>query len=150
MKKNITIILSILVLTFLGFAFTNSEIDKSEDSAGIQFFDGTWEEALVKAKKENKLIFVDAYAVWCGPCKILAKKYFTKENVGKYYNASFINYKMDMEKDKNGPRLSGKWGLRAYPTLYFVNIDESVVHSSVGLIDDKALLKIASIAKSKQ
>ena len=31
---------------------------------GIQFFKGTFDEALVKAKEEKKLIFVDFYAVW--------------------------------------------------------------------------------------
>ena len=54
-----------------------------------------------------------------------------------------------MEKDQNGPRLARKWGLKAYPTLYFVTVDESIVSTSVGLIDDKALLKIAAEAKAK-
>lgn len=149
MKKNRTIILSILFLAFLGFAFTKSDTPPTKEEVGIQFFEGSWEEALLKAKEQKKLIFVDAYAEWCGPCKILAKRYFTKENVGDYYNSNFINYKMDMEKDQNGPRLARKWGLKAYPTLYFVTVDESIVSTSVGLIDDKALLKIAAEAKAK-
>ena len=149
MKKNITNILSVVLLSFVGFAFTYSTEPSTEEAKGIQFFKGTWEEALVKAKEENKLIFIDAYAVWCGPCKILAKRYFTKENVGTYYNANFINYKMDMEKDKSGPRLARKWALTAYPTLYFVKPDESIVYKSVGLIDDKALIKIAADVTAK-
>lgn len=149
MKKNITIILSLALIAFLGFAFTNSPNStvNAEEEVGIQFFKGTWEEALAKAKKENKMIFVDAYAEWCGPCKILAKRYFTKATVGDYYNANFINYKMDMEKHKDGPRLARQWGLRAYPTLYFINHTESIVKTSVGLIDDKALLKLAAEVK---
>jgi thiol:disulfide interchange protein len=149
MKKNITIILTFVLVAFLGFAFTSEGEETTEESTGIAFFKGTWEEALVKAKKEKKLIFVDAYASWCGPCKILAKKYFVKENVGEFYNAKFINYKMDMEKDANGPRLARAWRLTAYPTLYFVNTKEAVVHTSVGLINDKALIEIAEEALAK-
>jgi len=147
MKKNVTIILSILMLTFLGFAFTNSESKNTADSTGISFFKGTWEEALLAAKKENKLIFVDAYAVWCGPCKTLALR-MQADTIGEYYNANFINFKMDIEKNANGPRLARKWGLRAYPTLYFVKPDESTALQSVGLLTVPQLLELGAKAKA--
>lgn len=40
---------------------------------GIEFFHGTYEEALQKARAEGKQIFVDVYTSWCGPCKMMAK-----------------------------------------------------------------------------
>lgn len=39
----------------------------------INFELGTFEEALAKANKENKLLFVDCYTTWCGPCKQMDK-----------------------------------------------------------------------------
>ncbi|WP_260744016.1 thioredoxin domain-containing protein [Elizabethkingia anophelis] len=39
----------------------------------MKFDDGNFSSLLAKAKKENKLIFLDAYASWCGPCKLMAK-----------------------------------------------------------------------------
>ena len=139
-----------MILAFLGFAFVGSEdTTTGESTEGIQFFDGTWQEAISKAKQDNKLIFVDAYASWCGPCKILAKRYFTKENVGAFYNENFINFKMDMEKHPQGPRLARKWRVRAYPTLFVVKPDESIVHQSIGLIDDKRLLTFGQEATKK-
>ena len=57
---------------------------------GIEFFHGTFAEAQVKAKKEGKQIFMDFYTSWCGPCKVMAKKYFTLETVGKEFNKKFI------------------------------------------------------------
>jgi thiol-disulfide isomerase/thioredoxin len=44
---------------------------------GIEFFHGPWSEALAKAKTEDRLIFVDAFASWCGPCKRMAAETFT-------------------------------------------------------------------------
>lgn len=41
---------------------------------GITFREGSWKEILAMAKKENKLVFVDNYTSWCGPCKKWQKK----------------------------------------------------------------------------
>ena len=39
---------------------------------GVRFEKGNLEQVLAKAKVERKIVFVDAYAVWCGPCKWLS------------------------------------------------------------------------------
>ena len=59
-------------------------------NAGITFFEGTYEEALELAKSERKIILIDAYASWCGPCKVMAKNVFTQAEVGDFYNNNFI------------------------------------------------------------
>ena len=66
---------------------------------GIEFFHGTWEEALLKAKTEDKLIFVDAFTTWCGPCKNMAANTFPDPAVGELFNKYFISMKIDMEKE---------------------------------------------------
>ncbi|GAH00631.1 unnamed protein product, partial [marine sediment metagenome] len=65
---------------------------------GINFNVHSFEEAIKTAKAENKLIFVDAYTTWCGPCKWMSKNVFTEGKVGDYFNESFVNVKIDMEK----------------------------------------------------
>jgi thiol:disulfide interchange protein len=137
MKK---IFIGVLALGMLGFAFTskslnkNAEVklEKTESVKGIEFFNGTWEEALAKAETENKLIFLDAFAAWCGPCKRMAATTFVDGSVGKFFNKNFINYKMDMEKHADGRRLSQKFHLTAYPSLYFLDGKEQVKHKIVG------------------
>ncbi|HMQ08388.1 MAG TPA: thioredoxin family protein [Saprospiraceae bacterium] len=100
-------------------------------SQGIQFFEGSWEEALEKANRENKIIFVDAFAKWCGPCKVMAKNVFPHEKVGQFYNRSFINMKLDMEESE-GRAFGKKFPVNAYPTLLFIDGDGNLVTKHVG------------------
>ena len=60
---------------------------------GVKFETGAWSEMLAKAKAENKLVFVDVYTKWCGPCKHVSETVFPQEKLGEYYNAHFINFK---------------------------------------------------------
>lgn len=115
---------------------------------GIEFFEGTWEEALAKADQEKKIIFVDAYAEWCGPCKVMAKKVFTQKEVGDFYNENFINMKLDMEKSES-TSFKRKFSVSAFPTLFFVNEKEEEVHKSVGGKQADALIELGKVAMSK-
>jgi hypothetical protein len=67
---------------------------------------------------------------------------FKDAQVGTYFNANFINYKMDMEKNPDGKRLSTKFKLEAYPTLYFVNASEIIVFQKLGMHQAKEFLEI--------
>ena len=101
-------------------------------SQGIQFEIGSWKEVLQKAKQENKLIFVDLYTTWCGPCKKMAAETFPQQAVGDYFNKNFVNYKIDAEKGE-GPELAGKYEVSAYPTLVFVNAAGELVYKFMGV-----------------
>ena len=114
---------------------------ENDSNAGIQFFEGSWEEALTLAKAENKLIFMDAYARWCGPCKIMARNVFTDPKAGEFFNENFINVKMDMERGE-GPALSRKYGVRAYPTLFFIDHTGKVVNSALGYHKTGELIRL--------
>lgn len=115
---------------------------------GIDFFHGSWDEALEKAKAEQKPIFVDAYASWCGPCKRMAAQVFPQQEVGDFFNDKFINVKMDMEKGE-GPAFAKKFPVRAYPTLLFITPTEEKFHEHVGGLDAEGLLKTGDLAVRK-
>ena len=89
---------------------------------GIQFSHGTWKEILSQAKKENKLVFIDVYTSWCGPCKKMVAEVFQRKEIGTLFNASFVNYKIDAEKGE-GIEIAKKFGVRSFPTYLFVNGD---------------------------
>ncbi|RXQ91485.1 DUF255 domain-containing protein [Ancylomarina salipaludis] len=114
-------------------------------SQGIQFEHGTFDEALAKAKKENKIVFVDCYTTWCGPCKYLAKNIFTQKEVGDFFNQNFVNVKMDMESEEGKP-LMGKYQVAAFPTLLWLDAEGNIQHKMVGAGDANSLLATASLA----
>ena len=118
-------------------------IYKLEHPNGIIFEKGNLAEAMAKAKKEGKLLFVDCYTIWCGPCKRMSNQVFVQEAVGAVYNKQFINVKLDMEQ-KDGIELNKKHPVTSYPTLLFMDGDGNIVKKIIGAQNADNLLKIAS------
>ncbi|MCT2406053.1 thioredoxin domain-containing protein [Chryseobacterium antibioticum] len=113
---------------------------------GIKFEDSNFATILAKAKKENKLVFVDAYASWCGPCKLMVKNIFPLQTVGDFYNSHFVNAKIDMEKGE-GIGLAKKYNVKAFPTYLFINGDGEEVHRTLGYVEEKDFIQFAKDAE---
>ncbi|MCX6286839.1 MAG: thioredoxin domain-containing protein [Bacteroidetes bacterium] len=124
MKKLIPLI---LIFTIILFA------DGISQNRSIAFSDKPFADILAMAKKENKLIFMDAYASWCGPCKWMSANIFTNDTVADFYNKNFICAKYDIEKGE-GVKLAQQYQVRAYPTLLFINSEGRMVHIKVGAV----------------
>ena len=98
---------------------------------GIEFREGSWKEMLALAKQENRLIFVDNYTSWCGPCKQMAKEIFPLKEVGDFYNKHFICYKLDCEKG-DGVEVAKTYQINSFPTYLFVDGDGKLFYRSGG------------------
>ena len=130
--------LLLLTLSFLSFTLSAQE-------AGIDFSHASFDELLAEAKAEDKLVFIDAYTTWCGPCKMMTAKVFPQEEVGKVYNGRFVNAKIDMEKGE-GPSIAQRYSVNAYPTYLFVDGDGNLMHKAMGYIPAEALIALADDA----
>lgn len=108
----------------------------------IQFQELPFKELVAKAKKDNKIVFIDAYASWCGPCKMMERNVFTKKSVGDYYNSNFVNARFDMEKGE-GREIAAKYGVRSYPTYLFLNGDGELVSQNSGYMEEGMFLTMA-------
>ena len=135
-------------MRLLIIALLSTIFGASLDAQGIEFFKGSWEEALALAKEEDKIIFVDAYAVWCGPCKRMAKDVFTDQKVGQFYNKNFINVKMDMERGE-GPKFGKTYPVSAYPTLMYIDGEGKLVTKATGALGIDRFLDLGSTALSR-
>lgn len=116
---------------------------KAQD--GIRFQNQNWSSLLATAKKQNKLIFVDAYAVWCGPCKAMASQVFPLKEVGTFFNQNFINAKIDMEKGE-GVDIAQQYNVTAYPTYLFINGNGELVHKGLGYLPAEQFITVAKNA----
>lgn len=119
MKKLFALLSSLLICSYL-FA-----------QGGVDFQHLTYSEALKKAKAKNKLVFVDCYTTWCGPCKHMTEVVFPQAKAGEFFNPRFVCVKFDMEKGE-GKELVTKLGVPAYPTFVIVRPDGTVQHRIVG------------------
>lgn len=138
------ILLAIVVLGIIAFLYfrNNPKVDfKADTPGGIQFQKGTWQQALDLAKKENKLVFLDIYATWCGPCKQLKKHTFADKTAGDFYNTNFVNMALDGEQEE-GAALAQKFGIEAYPTLMFVTPEGELIIKSPGFRTADDLVKL--------
>ena len=143
MKSIVIILVLVVVFVFVqAIAHNHNSIDEGK---GFNFFEGTWQEALTQAKTENKLIFLDAYASWCGPCKMMSKNVFTTTKAGDFFNEKFISVKMDMENGE-GLTLSTRYGVTAYPSLFFIDHTEKVKKYAIGYHNTRQLLKLGETA----
>jgi len=98
---------------------------------GIVFFHGTFAEAKAEAAKQHKLIFMDCFTTWCGPCNRMSRDVFPRTDVGDFYNEHFICCKMDMEKGE-GLDIAKSFVVRSYPTYLFLDADGSLEHRTLG------------------
>ena len=137
-----TALMAIFCLTIHAQSQQNNATNTSE---GIKFFKGTFAEALAQAKTANKPLFVDFYAVWCVPCRKMAKTVFTLPEVGQYFNEHFINIQIDAEKKENVD-IAKSYKVEAYPTLAFIAPDGKALSVNMGAMDQNELLEAAKIA----
>lgn len=113
----------------------------SSYAQGIAFFQGTWEQALEKARVEEKPIFVDAYTTWCGPCKMMSQRVFPEPRVGALYNANFVAVKIDMEQPE-GIRFQETYPVSAFPTLLYIDGNGKLLKRVVGAQQVDAMLQL--------
>lgn len=106
---------------------------KAQTTEGMKFCkEGTkFAEAVAQAKAEKKMVFLDCYTSWCGPCKMMARDIFPQKKVGDFMNPKFICIKIDMEKGE-GPSLTQKFQVSAFPTFIIFNSDAQEIGRFLG------------------
>lgn len=137
-----------LLLVMVSPTLLKAQKPSADAGKQIIFIENAWDEALKQAAAQHKYIFVDAYATWCGPCKMLKATTFKNNKAAVFYNKNFINVALDMEKGQ-GPQLAAQWGLQAYPTLIIFNAAGKPVLGTVGFIKADDLIKFGQAALKK-
>lgn len=106
---------------------------------GVNFEELSYENVLQASSKSGKLVFIDFYTDWCGPCKAMTQDVFPTEVVGKYFNTNLHAIKINAEKG-DGVSISKKYKINAYPTMLVVDASGKEVGRIVGYKTPRELI----------
>ena len=120
--------------------FYLAAINDMVNTDGIKFEKSSFEEALKKAKDQGKLLFMDCYTTWCGPCKMMSNQVFKQKFIGDFFNQNLVSLKMDMEKGE-GIDLQKKFDVNAFPTMFLLNGDGNIIYKILGGRDPRAFME---------
>lgn len=91
--------------------------------------DANFEDVIVKP---GKPALVDFWAVWCGPCRMIAPHV---EALAAQYGDRAVIGKLDVDSNR---QTAIKFGIQSIPTLLFFK-DGKLVDRVVGAVDKKVL-----------
>jgi thioredoxin 1 len=108
-----------------------------------------WTESLEAAKKtaakEKKIIFVDFWATWCGPCKQMLKTTYQDKQVVER-SKQFVPVLINFDKE---PAIVKKYNIGQIPVVLFLDSKGNVIKRGA-FMDAKAMLKtMDEVAKKK-
>ena len=96
----------------------------------------TFEDALKKAKKEDKRVIVDVYTDWCGWCVKMDEEAYSNKEVKKLLKENFIFIKLNAEgtgkikyknKEYTETELATYFEVSGYPTTIFLEPDGKLI-----------------------
>ncbi len=140
---NVNFLLKAGLLFFALLLFDATSAQKRGEVDGVKFEQITLSQALIKIKKSKKapeLIFIDCYTTWCGPCKKMSDEVFTQKSIGEFFNANFLNLKIDMEKGE-GITVAKEYNIKAYPTFLILDSDGKEINRIIGSSDGERFIE---------
>jgi len=112
-------------------------------TAQVEFIEVVTAEDMEAAKKKADdsmlLLFVDVYATWCGPCKMMDSEVYANATVARYMNTHFVNVRMDGETDF-GRKYAAERQLQGYPSMFIFSDEGEFLTSIVGFKPVEELL----------
>jgi thioredoxin-related protein len=115
-----------------------------------------YDEGLAKAEKEKKHILIAFYTTWCGWCRRMDKFTYTDKDIKEILNESYVAIKVNAQskekvkvdgKEITETELARKFGVRSYPTTWFLkNLGEKIA-PYYGYADAQSFLPVLNYIK---
>jgi thioredoxin-related protein len=128
----------------LSVHLATAQDNRDNRDKGVHFeHDLSWSAIQARAMTENKYIFMDCFATWCGPCRYMRTTVFPQEESGNFFNDRFISVEVQMDttvKDNehikswyaDAHRIMTQYAIQAFPTYLIFAPNGQVLHRIVG------------------
>ncbi len=104
----------------------------------------SYKEGMLKAKNNNKKIFLHFYADWCKYCVQMDKLVFKYPTVITYLNSNFVAIKVNSDKNR---KLALDYNVRGLPASMFMESDGRLIGKRPGYIPQEDFLAILKSIK---
>jgi len=153
-------LMKIILLYFIGFLPLLAD-GQEKSHQGIHFETTlNWQQIKEKAISEHKSIFVDCYATWCGPCKMMDMQTYPDSIVGNYFNQHYISVKIQCDSTKSDnayirswypdtKKIVQKYSVFSYPTFLFFSPTGALLYRDAGFYNSTSFLALAQNAVGK-
>lgn len=118
-------------------------------AAQVLFEQGSTDALREMAAKTGKLVFIDLYASWCPPCRLMEKQVFAREDVGEFMNERFVSAKFDTDKAV-GQELLKRYGSGSIPTFLIFDTAGDLLGRIQGASSAEEFMESVRIIISRQ
>lgn len=164
MKLIKRIFLLFVLTVMLSVTLTASnETATAQDNAETEKKEIIWsayDDGLLKAAETDKQVIVNFTAKWCGYCRKMDREVFTDPRVIEMLNDHFVAVKVDGESKKelniNGYKITEKnltvreFGVRGFPTFWFLESDGSKIGPLGGYVPAETLLEVLTYVQERR
>lgn len=113
----------LFVLLFAGLAATAA--------AQVKFETKSTDAVREMAVRAGKLVFIDLYATWCPPCRVMERDVFSRRDVGEFMDQRFVSAKYDIDKP-TGRELMRRYDAKGVPTYLIFDTEGNLLGRLVG------------------
>lgn len=101
------------------------------------------------AVKQGKPVFIDLYATWCPPCRLMEREVFSRKDVGEFMQKRFVSAKYDVDKT-TGRELMQRYGSGAIPLYLVFDTDGELLGRIEGASDAETFMDNLRTILSRQ